>query len=197
MLWDRFETKALQRPNCRIIVIPSPWNYRDSFDRKRSNTSTRRWDQKERRNHAEKNDCEDKKINRCKKKANSHEKDCYAKKKAKRRQSNQRIKKNLEIEESLSSSTSKFFRFSVFVFANERNCVWIREIDSSNREKRSRQLCVIDERLYVSINEFSDEFFREWLLFAANEIKKWRLNVDYRWVETSAYFVSRWWNDKF
>jgi hypothetical protein len=34
------------------------------------------------------------------------------------------------------------------------------------------------------------------LFFAANEIKKWRLNVDYRWVETSAYFVSRWWDDR-
>jgi hypothetical protein len=35
------------------------------------------------------------------------------------------------------------------------------------------------------------------LLFWANETKKWRLNVDCRWIETSAYFVSRWWNDRF
>jgi hypothetical protein len=33
------------------------------------------------------------------------------------------LKKNFEIEKSLSWSTSKFFRFNVFVFANEKNCV--------------------------------------------------------------------------
>jgi hypothetical protein len=57
------------------------------------------------------------------------------KKKAKENQINQRIKKDIEIEEILSSSISKFFRFSVFDFANEENCVRNREIVSSDREK--------------------------------------------------------------
>ncbi len=149
--------------------------FRTCFDRKRSNTSTRRWDQKQRRDHAEKDDCEDKKFNRCRKKADSHERDCYAKKKARRRQSSQRIRKDLEIEENLSSSTSKFFRFSVFVFANEENCVWIRGIDSSNRGKRSRQLCVIDERLYVSIDELPDDCFSQRM---RSKSEDWMLTID-------------------
>ncbi len=148
---------------------------RTCFDRKWSNTSTRRWDKKKRKCHAEKDDCEDKKISRCRKKADSHERDCYAKKKARRRQSSQRIRKDLEIEENLSSSTSKFFRFSVFVFANEENCVWIRGIDSSNRGKRSRQLCVIDERLYVSIDELPDDCFSQRM---RSKSEDWMLTID-------------------
>jgi hypothetical protein len=64
-------------------------------------------------------------------------------------QISQRVRKDIEIEEILSSSTSKFFRFSVFDFANKENCVRNREIVSSDREKWSRQCCIINERLYI------------------------------------------------
>jgi hypothetical protein len=52
-----------------------------------------------------------------------HAKKMIIKKKAKKRQISQEIKKDLEIKEILSSSTSKFFDFSVFDFANEKNSV--------------------------------------------------------------------------
>ncbi len=78
------------------------------------------------------------KISRCKKKAHSYKRDNHEKEKARESQNNQRIEKDIKIEETILSSTSKFFRFSVFDYANERICVWNREIDSSDREKRSR-----------------------------------------------------------
>jgi hypothetical protein len=104
---------------------------------------------------------------------------------ARESQTSQRVRKDIEIEEILSSSTSKFSRFSVFDFANEENCARNREIVSSDKEKWSRQSCIINERLYISIVSFLMNFFE-------NEIKKWMLNDDYRWVETSDYVVSRW-----
>jgi hypothetical protein len=57
------------------------------------------------------------------KKAHSCERDDHEKKKTRRRQSNQRVRKDIKIEEILSSPTSKSFSLRIFDFVNEENCV--------------------------------------------------------------------------